>query len=485
MAAENRGMSRRRLLGGVGAVSLATISARGVYEVLDEIKDGPSRAWAAAAVRRREEQYLIDNVEVILDNGLTVAIPPLHNDVITAKLTSRMTWTVSALKNAKTRVENALAMVEKPYSANAAGLTMVIGWGLPFFRTVVPALWRSYLPAIPGTNPKQYAVLDAMQFPSDVGVVLEDNHVMFKFRSDSSSIVSGAERALFEDQNNRAYIGDLFDLTSKRIGFLGRGFDRPSLAKTLAVAAGVAGATAIPDRAKLMMGFTSTQTQALGPDNIPSFETLPGVTDQWPNGYFAAGCAMHLSHLYLDINLWYQSFDYATRTKRMFSPRTTVPEQGTVTIPNGPDQVATLDQVKQDAETLHRSGHNALLQQATRLAVDVTDNYGRRRPKGTAVPLREDFNTLDDPFAWAPDGVGPANQPGMHFVAFVPGHHLFHRARLAMDGLLPNGTDLRQAPYSIAARESGINGMMRASHRQNYVIPPRRNRSFPLVELLT
>jgi hypothetical protein len=485
MAAENGGTSRRRLLGRAAAVSLATISARGVYEVLDEIRGGPSRASAAPAPRRREEQYLIDNVEVILDNGLTVAIPPLHNDVITAKLTSRMTWTTSALKTAKTRVENALALVEKPYSANAAGLTMVIGWGLPFFTSFVPALWPSYLPAIPGTNPKRYAVLDAVQFPSDVGVVLEDNHVMFKFRSDSSDIVSGAERALFEDQNSRAYIGDLFDLTSKRIGFLGRGFDKPSLAKTLALAAGVAGATAIPDRAQLMMGFTSTQTQALGPDNIPSFETLPGVTDQWPNGYFAAGCAMHLSHLYLDINLWYQSFDYATRTKRMFSPRTAVPAQGTVTIPNGPNQVATPDQVKQDAETLHQSGHNALLQQATRLGADVTDNYGRRRSKGTAVPLREDFNTLDNPFAWAPGGVGPTNQPGMHFVVFVPGHHLFHRARLAMDGVLPDGTDLRQAPYSIAARESGINGMMRASRRQNYVIPPRRNRSFPLVELLT
>jgi hypothetical protein len=53
-----------------------------------------------------------------------------------------------------------------------------------------------------------------------------------------------------------------------------------------------------------------------------------------------------------------------------------------------------------------------------------------------------------------------------------------------MDGVLPDGTDLRAAPYNIPARESGINGIMRASHRQNYVIPPRRNRSFPLVELL-
>jgi len=30
---------------------------------------------------------------------------------------------------------------------------------------------------------------------------------MVKFRSDSSNIVSAAERALFEDQNSRAYIG--------------------------------------------------------------------------------------------------------------------------------------------------------------------------------------------------------------------------------------------------------------------------------------
>ena len=484
MTTQDGGPTRRGLLTRAAAVSLAAIGGRGVYELLDGLGGGPARAEAAPP-RRRQEQYPIDNVEVILDNGLTVAIPPLHNDVITAKLSSRVTWTATALKNAKARVESALATVEAPYSSNAAGLTMVIGWGLPFFRTFLPSLWPSYLPAIPGTSPQQYAVLDAIRFPSDdASMVLEDNHVMFKFRSDSSSIVSGAERALFEDQNSKAYIGDLFDLTSKRIGFLGRGFSRPSIGRTLALAAGVPGAADIPDRSQLMMGFTSTQTQALAPDNLPSFETLPGVTDQWPGGYFAAGCAMHLSHLYLDIDTWYRSFDYDTRTRRMFSPRTPAQAAGTVTVPNGAAQVADLADVKQDAATLHLSGHNSLLQQATRLGAAVTDNYGRVRAKGTAVPLREDFNTLDDPFAWAPGGVGAATRPGLHFVAFVPGHHLFHRARLAMDGVLPDGTDLRQAPYHIPAHDSGINGMMRASHRQNYVVPPRRNRSFPLVELL-
>jgi hypothetical protein len=483
---ERRTLSRRGFLKRATAVGLGSIAARGVYEVLDEVGGGPQRAEAAPVIRRFQEQYLIDQIEVIVNNGVTVAIPPLHNDVFTARLKSGTNWTASALKNAKTRVEKALAKVEAPYPSTAAGLTMVTGYGLPYFRDFLGPLWQSYLPAIPNTNPKQYAVLDAIRFPSDpADVVLESNHVMFKFRSDSSAIVGGAERALFEDQNSGAYIGDLFDLTSKRIGFLGRGFGSRSIGKTLALAAGVEGAENIPEAAQLMLGFTSTQTQALGPDNLPSFETLRGVTDQWPNGYFAAGCAMHLSHLYLDIDLWYSSFSYGDRVKRMFSPRTPVPaDPNTVTIPNGPAQLSTMEQVKQDASA-GLLGHNALLQQAARLGATTYDNYGRRRTQGTSVPLREDFNTLDDPFFWAPGGVGPVNKPGMHFVAFLPGHHLFHRARLAMDGVMPDGTNFRQPPYSIPDENNGINARMRASHRQNYVIPPRRNRSFPLVELLT
>lgn len=474
------GLNRRSFLKRASAITLGSVAARGVYEVLDQVA-APQRA-EAAVIRRFQEQYLIDQLEVIVNNGVTVGIPPLHNDVFTAKLKSNA-WTTAALKNAKTRVENALAKVEAPYPSTAAGLTIVVGWGLPYFRTFVPSLMNSYLPAIPGTSPKKYAVLDAIQFPSDPDtVVLEDNHVMFKFRSDSSSIVSAAERALFDDQNSGAYIGDLFDLTSKRMGFLGRGFGSPSIAKALATAAGVSGADKIPNDAQLMMGFTSTQTQALGPSNLPSFETLAGVTDQWPNGYFAAGCAMHLSHLYLDIDLWYNSFTYADRVQRMFSPHTPVPsDPNTVTIANGPTQVSTMAQVKQDATTSKLLGHNSLLQQATRLPATTYDNYGRRWPQGTPVPLREDFNTLDDPFAWAPGGVGPTNKPGLHFVAFVPGHHKFHAARLAMDGVMPDGTNFRS---SIPDQDMGINAKMRGSHRQNYVIPPRRNRSFPLVELL-
>ena len=127
----------------------------------------------------------------------------------------------------------------------------------------------------------QFAVLDAISFPSDpAGVLLEDNDVVFKLRSDSQTILRDVERALFEDPANRAYVGDLFDLTSKRVGFLGRGFGGENVGRKLAVKLGVPGADRIPPRSQLMMGFTSTQHSALGADNIASFETLPGVTNQ-------------------------------------------------------------------------------------------------------------------------------------------------------------------------------------------------------------
>jgi hypothetical protein len=485
-------MNRRVFLRRGAAMSAGAIAGRGVYSALESFVS-PARAEAAPP-SRRQEQYLIDSLEVILDNGTPVVIPPVYNDVFTAKLSPGRTWDKAALVAAQKRLEAALARVESPYPSTAAGLTIVVAWGLPYFRSFVPGPWQAKAPRdllLPLENGQRpFAVLDAVAFPSDpADVALENNHVLFKIRSDSASIVQTAEKQLFSDTSSPAYVGDLLQLTSKRIGFAGRGFGTTSAAKTLALQAGVSGAASIPDRAQLMMGFTSTQPAALGPDNIPSFETLKGVTDQFPSGYFAHGCAMHLSHLYLDISRWYGR-TYADRVGRMFAPSTPVPADGTVTLANGPTQVTTLEQVKADA-LAGKAGHNSLLQMATRLGADVVDNYGRLRKKGTAVPVREDFNTLDDPFTWHVDESGavrqpPANQPGLHFAVFVPSSSRFHAARRAMDGVLPDGTDLRaqDGQYKLTDEQIGINSSMRATHRQNYLVPPRAHRSFPLAELL-
>jgi hypothetical protein len=205
------------------------------------------------------------------------------------------------------------------------------------------------------------------------------------------------------------------------------------------------------------------------------FETLPGVTDQFPSGYFAAGCAMHLSHLFEDLELWYGN-DYGSRVGKMFSKYAAVPANASaVTLPNGPGEVVTKPGLLAEAQTGH-VGHNSPLQQATRLGADVTDNYGRIRKKGTAVALREDFNTIDNPIARSADPgrdqFTTTGAAGLHFVAFIPASSNFHAARNAMDGVLPDGTNLRAAPYNLTDADIGINAAIRASHRQNYLIPP-------------
>ena len=115
---------------------------------------------------------------------------------------------------------------------------------------------------------------------------------------------------------------------------------------------------------------------------------------------------------------------------------------------------------------------------------DVVAADGTVYRQGTAIPQRADFNTLDNPFFWSvsPDRDGQQQGPaaGVHFVVFNPTSDDFHRNRLAMDGVLPDGTRLPLAPGS---RAQGLNSVLHTTHRQNFLVPPRRHRSFPLAEL--
>ena len=67
---------------------------------------------------------------------------------------------------------------------------------------------------------------------------------------------------------------------------------------------------------------------------------------------------------------------------------------------------------------------------------------------------------------------------GIHFIVFNPSSDDFDRNRLAMDGILPSG-NLHIQPND---RAQGFNSVLSTTHRQNYLVPPRRHRSFPLAE---
>jgi hypothetical protein len=206
------------------------------------------------------------------------------------------------------------------------------------------------------------------------------------------------------------------------------------------------------------MGFTSTQRlgqaseQAVALDQPPD-PLLRPLTTARPGDYFAGGTTLHLSHLLEDLDAWY-ALSYDERAGRMFHMNVVAPE-GRVSVQTSwqNPNLSTLD-----AQQQHLIGHNEAVQR------------GSRTPEGQALQLRVDFNTMD-PL----DTSGP--HPGVHFLAFTPGSEIFHRSRQSMDA-----SDLA-GRYGVPTSANGINSFIHATRRQNFLVPPRRHRAFPLIEL--
>ena len=61
MTQQQSGQPRRAVLKHASAITIGSLAARGVYDLLDEV-EGPTRAAAAPVIRRFQEQYLIDQI---------------------------------------------------------------------------------------------------------------------------------------------------------------------------------------------------------------------------------------------------------------------------------------------------------------------------------------------------------------------------------------------------------------------------------------
>jgi hypothetical protein len=188
---------------------------------------------------------------------------------------------------------------------------------------------------------------------------------------------------------------------------------------------------------------------------------------------------MHVSHVKEDVEAWYLNFDFRERVDTAFRPNLKVREDAQ-TVRQGPADVSSEQDVHHDFRASGRIGHSASIQTTSRLQQDAVAPDGTVYVKGTAIPIRADFNTLDNPFAWSvrEDEVGSQPAAGVHFVVFNPSSDDFHRNRLAMDGVLPGG----KIHFPPRARGQGFNAVLSTTHRQNFLVPPRRRRSFPLAD---
>jgi hypothetical protein len=455
-------VTRRTFLGGAAA---AALGGAGIYELVDKLAPASPRP-VAGPIPAEQHVFGLSSVE---SEGIEVLVPPLHSEVVTATLA------VDDLRTAQHDLEQVLRGFDARYSSDPAGLGVTIAWGLPYFEERVAAPARAHLPL--DRRAGKPVLLPTRRFPSDPrDTVLERNDVAVLLRSDDRARIDEARKAIFGDLR-------VFRATSIRRGFAGGGFEgKQSLPKRMAMAAGVPGADLIPDTSELFLGFTSTQKTGLGPPLIANHETL-GFVDL-RDGYFHGGTHMHLSHISEDLEAWYLNFDFDERVLTSFRPGLTNVKPGTQTVPQRPRDVSTVKDLDEGYRKTGRFGHSASIQPTSRLPHDVVGPDGTVYPKGTAIPQRADFNTLDNPFAFSAqpelDRWSDTPQAGVHFVVFNPSGDDFERNRLAMDGVLPDG---RRLEVGHRSRAQGFNSVLTTTHRQNFLVPPRRHRSFPLAEL--
>jgi hypothetical protein len=454
-------LTRRQVIAGAAA---GVVGAGGIYELVDQLS-GSSPARPAGKLL--PEQHLLDGVRVVDSEGVEVLVPPLHHRILTARIAAHP----ADARDAQAELERTLSGLEGDYDPTPAGLGITVAWGLPYFARFVPDTAKKRLPF--DKRAMKPVLFDAVRFPSDpFNTVLEQNDVAILLRSDT--------KAHIDDAVERIRSTKLFEVTSIRSGFAGGGFDgETSLPKAMAEAAQIPGADLIPRTSELFLGFTSTQKAGMGPGKIANFETL-GYVDFGGHDYFVGGTHMHLSHIKEDVEAWYLNFDFDERVATAFAPNLDV-KQGAQTVRQGPQDVADVAKVHKDFRSSGRIGHSAAIQTTSRLAQNVVGPDGTVYEKGAAIPVRADFNTLDNPFTWSsdPSVVQGTAAAGVHFVVFNPTGDDFRRNRLAMDGVLPGG----KIPFTPRDRNQGFNSVLQTTHRQNFLVPPRRHRSFPLAEL--
>jgi hypothetical protein len=430
---------------------------------LDALAFAPARS--DAATRRPDIQFDVAGAiaPARTVDGVVVRFPPVYTSFTTFKLRRRPS------RADRQRLRAALRDVERRYAFSPRGVLLTVAYGVPYFARLPRALVRHHIPRL-RADPARPVLEEAVPGPTDVhasnpGVAkrrfdmpvrIESNDVLVIARSDSTRIVDAVVRQLVERMDG------LLRVTSRRLMFQQMGLPRKVAERERLAFAG-----AINPRSPMWMGFADQQIVASAPAPVVTFAGTHSarLTTARHEDYFDNGCIVHLSHLVEDLEQFYAE-PYADRVQCMFRP-------------NPPPAAGNADQfadgggpaflqnafhdpadVRAGAAATRRIGHLTALQRCSR-APDTTPLHIRADGAG--------FDALD-----VPDG---SRQPKLHFAMFVPTAQVFADMRRAQASL-----DLVQE-FGLDERRNGIERFVTATRRQNFLVPPRRHRAFPLVEL--
>jgi len=109
-------LTRRQALAGAATGALG---AAGIYELVDQLTTGsPKRRPLSQAEPLKAEQHVLGGVFVVEDEGVEVIVPPLHHEIVTARVTAGTS--PKALRAAQAELEQAEPLRENAYKVQLA-----------------------------------------------------------------------------------------------------------------------------------------------------------------------------------------------------------------------------------------------------------------------------------------------------------------------------------------------------------------------------
>jgi hypothetical protein len=524
--------SRRSALKG-GAAAIFLLSQAALLEGLA----APVARAATTTTTFPDIQFdlgaFINPAQVLNDGAgnVTVQFPPVYSLLQPVKLTRTPTVADQAT------LANALTAIEASYPADPSGLLIFsVSYGVPYFNRLPQSVVQANMPTTLA-NPSRYVLEEATPMPTDVvdglvggpnalipnvvkerfnvNVQIESNDMLFQFRSDSMTNLAAVPLWLQGSNNlNGVYVpspdfNGLFSFQTPRIQFVQVG-----LPKTMAANYGFEFAEYMNPDSSMAMGFVDQQTNASGPPAIVTFagNSSAVMSNAVAGDYFDNGSIAHFSHLIQDLYQFYNDgFDptlptepFTQRCAYLFCSNQLGTSNGLPAVGNtdqftnggGPayinnvfqgtnavvleaqDSAGTFSPTNQSLSATFfgtgRIGHNAALQQVSR-ASDSTPLHIRNDGPG--------LDTMDVPAYQTYPGSGVTVSAGsyqfkLHFLIFVPTADFFADLRTSMAA-----QNLQHEYLDNVALANGVERFITATRRQNFLVPPRRHRAFPLVEL--
>jgi hypothetical protein len=517
-------VSRRDLLK-LGLLGTAATTLAGI----DALAWAPMRDTVEAATAFPDIQFDIGNFlgPVQTLNLVQVRFPPVYTVFLTAKLNR------TPSKSDQTVLANALNTIEAHYAFSPNGIFAFIAYGLPYFRRLPGGLSgsvvSSQMPRLSADH-SRYVLEEAVPAPTDVSsanpgitkatfnvpVAIESNDVLFTLRGDTLSNIQnviswlqGSNSLNGSALSSPAFNG-LFTYTSMRTMFA-----QMSLPHFIAQENHLPYTSRINPDSPMWMGFADQQVSASGPAPITTFQgnSSARLTTATAGSYFDNGSLQHLSHVIQDLASFYAdpAEPYTERVQYMFrsDPIPALGNGDQFSNGGGPAflqndasvflhyQAQGTTEASQTGQDLGPFGddRNAVNDPQPATSPDPAD-VGKRRPRmghlsalqqssraadGTPIHIRMDgpgFDAMD-----VPDG---SNQPKLQFTVFVPTAEFFRVMRVNQAALkfqAPVDANGNPTGLGVHSDDNGLERFLTATRRQNFLMPPRRHRAFPLLEL--